>query len=46
VHDIHAWTLTSGVYAMSLHVVVGDRTVSSCAPLREEIRKLLSDKSR
>lgn len=44
VHDVHAWTLTSGMYAMSLHVVVVDRTLSSCAPLREEIRKLLSDK--
>jgi len=44
VHDIHAWTLTSGVYAMSLHVVVGERTVSSCAPLLAEIRELLSAK--
>jgi cobalt-zinc-cadmium efflux system protein len=44
VHDIHIWTLTSGMYAMSAHIVVGDRTVSSCGPLLDEIRELLSGK--
>jgi cobalt-zinc-cadmium efflux system protein len=44
VNEIHAWTLTSGVYAMSLHIVVGDRTISSCSLLMNEIRGFLKNK--
>lgn len=44
IHDLHAWTLTSGVYAMSVHIVVGDRTVSSCSRLLAEIDELLKEK--
>jgi cobalt-zinc-cadmium efflux system protein len=28
VHDIHLWTITSGIYALSLHVIVQDRMLS------------------
>jgi cobalt-zinc-cadmium efflux system protein len=44
VHDIHIWTLTSGVYAMSAHILVQDRTVSSCDPLMREINQLVKNK--
>jgi cobalt-zinc-cadmium efflux system protein len=33
VHDLHVWTLTSGRYALSAHLVVGDRMVSDCSPI-------------
>jgi len=29
VHDVHVWTVTSGVRAMSAHVVVDDEVVAS-----------------
>lgn len=28
VHDLHAWTITSGVHALSAHVVVDDRCIA------------------
>jgi cobalt-zinc-cadmium efflux system protein len=31
VHDIHAWTISSGVYALSAHVRVNDQPVSACS---------------
>jgi cobalt-zinc-cadmium efflux system protein len=37
VHDLHVWTITSGLDAMSGHVVVGERTV------RRESGEILSD---
>lgn len=30
VHDLHAWTITSGMPVLSAHVVVADDTVPSC----------------
>ena len=33
VHDLHVWTLSSGFYAMSGHIVVRDRPVSDCSGL-------------
>jgi cobalt-zinc-cadmium efflux system protein len=35
VHDLHVWTLTSGVLAMSCHAVVSDER-SECKPDREQ----------
>ena len=28
VHDIHMWTITSGIYALSAHLIIGDQLVS------------------
>jgi len=44
VHDIHIWTLTSGVYAMSAHVVVEDLHISESAALLEDINRVLLKK--
>ncbi len=44
IHDIHAWTLTSGVYAMNIHIIVKDQPVSSCSPLLREINDMLKGK--
>ncbi len=42
VHDLHIWTITSGRYAVTAHVVVNE-TGESCGILRE-IRELLSER--
>jgi cobalt-zinc-cadmium efflux system protein len=39
VHDIHIWTLTSGLYALSAHIVVEDQTVSQSS----EVVRILND---
>jgi cobalt-zinc-cadmium efflux system protein len=44
IHDVHAWTLTSGVYAMNVHIVVKDRLVSTCSPLLKEVNDVLRTK--
>jgi cobalt-zinc-cadmium efflux system protein len=42
IHDLHVWTITSGIYAMSVHVV-HEEGVSQLELLRE-VRKRVSDK--
>ncbi len=44
VHDLHAWTLTSGVYAMSLHIVVKDRPISTCNNIILKANELLKER--
>jgi len=43
VHDIHAWTLGSGIYALSAHIQVEDRPVSACSCIIKECERLLRD---
>jgi cobalt-zinc-cadmium efflux system protein len=43
-YHIHVWTITSGVYAMSAHVIIEDRLVSGCRNVIAEIKDLLSKK--
>jgi len=43
-YHIHVWTITSGVYAMSAHVIIDDQLVSRSRDLLDEIRALLSKK--
>ena len=43
-YHIHAWTITSGVYAMSAHVLINDQPVSGCRNIVDEIKELLADK--
>ena len=43
-YHIHVWTITSGVYAMSAHVLIDDRLVSGSREIIDEIRGLLSKK--
>jgi cobalt-zinc-cadmium efflux system protein len=44
VHDIHAWTISSGVYALSAHVRVSDQPVSACSCIVKACENLLSKK--
>lgn len=42
VHDVHLWTITSGMYALSCHVLIDDQTVSDSTRIVEEINQTLS----
>jgi cobalt-zinc-cadmium efflux system protein len=44
VHDLHVWTLSSGFYAMSGHIVVKDRPVSDCSGLIATSEGLLKER--
>lgn len=44
IHDIHLWTITSGVYALSCHLLIEDRMVSNSAEIVEEVNQTLSQK--
>ncbi len=43
-YHIHAWTITSGVYAMSAHVLIDDQPVSGSRNIIDEIKEMLSEK--
>ncbi len=43
-YHIHVWTITSGVHAMSAHVVIDDQLVSRSRDLLDEIRTMLAEK--
>jgi len=44
IHHLHLWTITSGIYAMSAHVLIEDLLVSRCAQILGEIERLLHGK--
>jgi cobalt-zinc-cadmium efflux system protein len=44
VHDIHAWTIASGVYALSAHVRVNDQPVSACSCIVKACEHVLDQK--
>ncbi|MBI4267918.1 MAG: cation transporter [Chloroflexi bacterium] len=37
VHDLHIWTITSGVYALSAHLLIEDQKVSRSAEIRTAV---------
>jgi len=43
-YHIHVWTITSGVHAMSAHVLIDDQLVSRSRDLIDDIRTLLAEK--
>lgn len=44
VHDLHVWTLSSGLYALSAHLVVEDKLLSACSDVTAECEDMLDDK--
>lgn len=40
-HDVHLWTISSGIYAMSAHVLVDDILMSRTGEILQEINRLL-----
>lgn len=45
-YHIHVWTITSGVYAMSAHIVIDDQLVSRNRELLDQIDDLIARKFR
>lgn len=41
VHDVHLWTITSGVYAMSAHLLIEDQLVSDCTGIVDRVNETL-----
>ena len=44
VHDVHIWTITSGMYAMSAHVYIKDLMVSETHSIMANINTLVNEK--
>jgi len=42
VHDIHIWTITSGMHALSAHLVIDDQTVSRSAEIVKAVNQDLA----
>ena len=42
IHDVHLWTITSGMYALSCHVLIEDQMVSNSTQIVGEINQTLS----
>jgi len=43
-HDIHIWTITSGIHAMSAHLVIEDQTVSRSAEIVRTVNHDLEER--
>jgi cobalt-zinc-cadmium efflux system protein len=43
-YHVHVWTITSGVYALSAHVIIDDRPVSGSRVLLDAITQRLTDR--
>lgn len=44
VHDVHVWSISAEVHAMSCHVLIDDIPISQAAGIREEIEGVLRQK--
>jgi cobalt-zinc-cadmium efflux system protein len=44
VHHLHLWTISSGIYAMSAHVVIDDLLISKSTQILDDIENLLQGK--
>jgi cobalt-zinc-cadmium efflux system protein len=44
VHDLHVWSITPSIHALSCHLLVEDRNISQGCLLLEGINELLSDR--
>jgi cobalt-zinc-cadmium efflux system protein len=43
-HDMHVWTITTGVNSLSAHIVIEDRMVSDCSGIVQSINEMLREK--
>jgi cobalt-zinc-cadmium efflux system protein len=44
VHDLHVWSLTPNLHALSSHIVIEDRPTSEAALVRAQVEKLLDER--
>jgi len=42
VHDMHIWTITSGIHALSAHVLIDDQTVARSAEITRAVERELA----
>ena len=42
-HDIHIWTITSGIYALSAHLSITDQTVSQSCDILTKVNQVLAE---
>jgi cobalt-zinc-cadmium efflux system protein len=42
-HDIHIWTITSGIYALSAHLSIADQTVSQSGDILTKVNEVLAE---
>jgi cobalt-zinc-cadmium efflux system protein len=42
VHDIHIWTITSNIHAMSAHIIIDDQMVSGSIDILRRVRQKLA----
>jgi cobalt-zinc-cadmium efflux system protein len=42
-HDVHIWTITSGIYALSAHLSIGDQKVSQSCDIITKVNEKLAD---
>jgi cobalt-zinc-cadmium efflux system protein len=43
-HDIHIWTITSGIVALSAHLMIQDQMVSLSTAVRDDVNRVLGEK--
>ena len=43
-HHVHLWTISSGMYALSAHILIDDVMMSDTAKIIEEVNRLLLKK--
>jgi cobalt-zinc-cadmium efflux system protein len=43
-HHIHLWTITSGIYALSAHILIEDQMTSRSSQILEDINRLLRER--
>jgi cobalt-zinc-cadmium efflux system protein len=44
VHDLHIWTISPGLHALSTHIHIDDALLSECADVSKEIKDILRKK--
>ena len=42
-HDVHIWTITSGIYALSAHLSIADQTVSQSCDILTKVNGVLAE---
>jgi cobalt-zinc-cadmium efflux system protein len=43
-HHVHLWTITSGIYALSAHVLIEDQMISRSSQILEDMNRFLREK--
>ncbi len=44
VHDMHVWTITSGIHALSAHLLIDDQTVAHSAEIARTVERSLAER--